>query len=345
MTDRNVTPSACLLKQIFGNGQPSSTSILLQNWDKCSFRANFSSGRPSLVGRLEAEGTQAGTFMAIAALQEVARAVIPELKFQYSVIGLVEGETLEEAWERMDTQDRVSVVAEIASAIAKLHIVRSTAGCWGPSTAFLINGTALLNVILERRKLKKSFCSINPQNQRQGTRIDSNFEELGSVTIDESEMSARAKEAVLCHKDLTPRSIIIRSSLDQNGELSGFYPASYELSLQDTYLSTANQDISLYLILKEHMAKPVPRSSLQVVLLRAMELIYQSQQKFQFEGTNIPAHIRKRFLETGRLVRDKDPYLGWTRKDGKVVEIDKATSQGLEDQVIEEMLAKRRGGI
>jgi hypothetical protein len=59
--------------------------------------------------RVEAEGQQSDTFITVAAMQEISRSIIPELvpetykigkatnaegrKFQFSVIGLVEGDT------------------------------------------------------------------------------------------------------------------------------------------------------------------------------------------------------------------------------------------------------------
>jgi thiamine kinase-like enzyme len=70
--------------------------------------------------------------------------------------------------------------------------------------------------------------------------------------------------------DLTPRNIIVQSSLALNGrtkyklagiidwELAGFYLASYELSLQDTYESSRDRHISFYLLLKERLVRIVP---------------------------------------------------------------------------------------
>ncbi|KAN0089996.1 hypothetical protein V8E51_018575 [Hyaloscypha variabilis] len=379
MANRNVSPSTCLLDQIFGNDQPTTITILLQNWNKCIFRGDFLDERLSYIARLEAEDTKVDTFVTVAALQEVARTVIPDLvpptfqlgrvqneegrKFQYSVIGLVKGETLEEVWEKMGDGDRVSVVAEIASAVAKLHRnseildkIQQLGILGGPSTGFLNSGSKLLNAFLEKRKIRKPFCSVIPSSNGQDTIVESNFKDLGSVIIKESETSAWVNEAVFCHNDLTPRNILIQTTVDKNGvpsyklagivdwELSGFYPASYELSLQDTYLSLANRHISFYALLKKNMAILVPRPASQVVLVHAMELIYESQQRCLLEGTNVSAHIRERFLEIGGLVKNKDPCLGWTRGEGPSVEIDRATFQRLEDEAIEQMQAKRRAG-
>ncbi|PMD32229.1 hypothetical protein L207DRAFT_610250 [Hyaloscypha variabilis F] len=379
MANRNVSPSTCLLDQIFGNDQPTAITILLQNWNKCIFRADFPDERPSCIARLEAEDTTSDTFVTVAALQEVTRTVIPDLvpptyqlgraqneegrKFQYSVIGLMEGDTLEEVWEKMGDGDRVSVVAEVTSAVAKVHRnselldeIQQLGVLGGPSTGFLNSGSKHLNALLEKRTIRKPFCSVITSSNGQDTIVESNFKDLGSLIIKGSETSAWVNDAVFCHNDLTPRNILIQTTVDKNGvpsyklagiidwELSGFYPASYELSLQDTYLSLANRHISFYLLLKENMAKLAPRAASQVVLMRAMELIYESQQRCLLEGTSISAHIRKQFLVIGQLVKDEDPYLGWTRAEGPTVDIDKTTFQRLEDEAIEQMQAKKRAG-
>lgn len=93
-------------------------------------------------------------------------------------------------------------------------------------------------------------------------------------------------------------------------ELAGFYPPSYQLSLQDTYLGDGNRHLSFYLLLKQGMKDTVPLSPSQVALVRAMELMFESQYRWLSDGTNIPAHIRKRFREMLGLTRDKYPYLG-----------------------------------
>jgi hypothetical protein len=126
-----------------------------------------------------------------------------------------------------------------------------------------------------------------------------------------------------------------------DSESAGFYPASYELSVQDTYLGGGNRHISFYLLLKEHMASLVPRHFSQFVLLRANEIIWETQQRYFFEGTNIPAHVRMRFLDMGRLIKDGDPYIGWRRIEGQVIEFDNTTFQELENDAVEQTIAKR----
>ncbi|KAK0110877.1 hypothetical protein ONS96_002464 [Cadophora gregata f. sp. sojae] len=406
MPDHDITPDATLLNQIFTTHHPETISILLQNLEKCIFRAEFPNSLPNhhhaarVVVRLEAENENLKTFTTIAAIQRLAASIIPNLVpqtlqvgkvknaqgriFNFSVIEFVEGELLDDVWWQMSAEEQRCVVIELVEALEKLHNARlsdtkvqeilgkslreeggevlksfeQAAGIFGgPHTGYLNGGPALLESIMERRKLKnKPFCTMESLVDSQAISIQSNYEELGSILINTSDIDKWSGDAVLCHNDLTPRNLILQSRAGTDGEvkyklagiidweLAGFYPPSYELSLQDTYLSGANRHISFYLLLKEQMKDIVPRSSSQVVLLEAMELIYESQQRLLLNGTNIPAHIRKRFLEELRLVRDSDPYVGWARRprDGPFAEYSSADIQKLEDDVVEEMIARRR---
>lgn len=399
MADRDVTPDDGLIKQIFTTYQPGIISIFLQNLDKCVFKAEFPKGledrHSACVVRLEAESPNLKTFTTIAAMQQIASTIAPELvpqtlqvgkaknaqgrMFHFSVTEFVEGDLLEDVWQQMSAEAQSSVVAALVEALKKLHSVRpSDKGIkeilgkmlrgegdkvlksferpdvfGGPNTGFLNDGPALWASIMERRKLKKPFCTIEPIVNSQDIRIQSIFEELGSIVINNSDVEKWPGEAVFCHNNLTPRKLVLQSRASSDGkskyelagiidwELAGFYPASFELSLQDIYLG-ANRHVSFYLLLKEHMKNIVPRSSSQILLLRGMELIFESQQRLLSDGTNIPAHIRKRFMENSKLARDNDPYVGWTRspQDGPFPEYCSAALQKLEDDVVAEMVAR-----
>lgn len=302
--------------------------------------------------------------------------------FYFSVIELVEGDLLEDVWQQISAEEQSSIIAELVEVLKKLHSIRLSdkgvkeilgktlreesdeilksfeqhGAFGGPHTGFLNNGHALLDSIIERRKLKKPFCSIESIINSQDIRIQSSFKELGSIVIYNFDINKWPGEAVFCHNDLNPHNLILQSRVSLDGkskyklagiidwELAGFYPASYELSLQDTYLSGANRHISFYLLLKEQMKNFVPRSSSQIMLLQAMELIFESRQRLLLDGTNIPAHIRKRFMEKSKLTRDNDPYAGWTRSphDGPFPEYSNADVQKLEDDVVEEMVTRKK---
>ncbi|POR35889.1 Uncharacterized protein TPAR_03923 [Tolypocladium paradoxum] len=399
MDDRDVAPDETLLKHIFATNQPAHISIILQNWDKCVFKADFSgtleNRRPSCVVRLEAaENGSSAQFATVAAMQQIAATCIPDLvpkllqvgiaantrgvQFQFWVMEFAQGVTLEEGWDQMSGEDQSYVATAVVEALEKLHSVRlsddavqailgralgeeseeilNKAAMGGPSTGFPDNGLALLTSITQRLQLNRPFCSIEPMTDPKGLVIQSSFEDLGSTTIRDSDMEQWPNEAVFCHNDLTPRNIILQSFDAPDGnptyklaaiidwEAAGFYPPSYELSLQDTYLSGGNRHISFYLLLKQRMKGLVPPSPSQIALLQAMELIFESQQKRLSEGTNIPAHIRKRFREKLRLSRHKDPYIGWTpeAQDVPLPRFSRIDGQKLEDDVVAEMVARRQ---
>ena len=400
---RDVTPDSCLLKQIFPATQPENITILVQTWHKCVFKVEFTKSAddvyPACVVRIEAENAKdIPKFTTTAALQQIAASVIPNLvpqtfqigkaknahgkSFHFSVVELVEGELLEDVWERMRVEEQEFVVNELIEALAKLHSVRmcdevaqkitskifrngddvflkghAKPGAFGgPNTGFLADGPALLDAIMAGRKLRKPFCTMSSIPDSQDISIRSNYEELGSMIIDRFDIDKWLTEAVLCHNDLNPRNLILRSVHSSDGkfkytlagiidwELAGFYPPSYELSLQDTYLGCANRHVTFYMMLKERMTHLVPRSSSQMVLLQATELIFRSQQRFLSDGNNIGARMRKRFMERTKMIRDKDLYVGWTRdfQDGVFHDYSAADFQKLEDELVEEIYGSQK---
>lgn len=90
-----------------------------------------------------------------------------------------------------------------------------------------------------------------------------------------------------------------------------------------------------------------PSSLSQVALLRATQLVFESQQRMLLEGTNVPAHIRQRFIATLRLRRDENVYMGWTQdtSDEKTTDLSRDEAQKLEDAGVEEMVARRQAKL
>ncbi|KFZ19076.1 hypothetical protein V502_03861 [Pseudogymnoascus sp. VKM F-4520 (FW-2644)] len=281
----------------------------------------------------------------------------------------------------MSADEQSNVVAELVEALQKLHSVRlsdkmvqetlrkmlredgeeiqpllETPGLFGgPHTGVLNDGRALIYSIMEKRKHRKLFCTMEPVGDSQDVRVLVGAENMKSIVISNSDIGRRLGESVLCHNDLTPRNLILRSCASADGksnyklagiidwELAGFYPPSYELSLQDTYLGV-DQHVSFYLLLKDHMKNIVPRSSSQIVLLQVMELIYESQRRLLSNGNNISSQIRNKLMENSKLTRDNDPYVGWTRSshDGPLPEYSSASFQKLVDDLVEAMIARRK---
>ncbi len=393
-----MVPDESLLKHIFVDNQPSSVSIILQNWDTCIFSATLpnalKNGRHLCVVRLEALNGRPPTFHLVAATQEIAATFLPCLvpetlqvgtaandcgrEFEYSVLDFVEGVTLEKAWDHMHAEGQRSVTAAVVEAVSKLQLVRlhdvkvqailrralgqdseeklDKAVMGGLVTGFLSDGRSLLSAIEQKWKLRAPFHTIQPISEPEGLVVKSDFEDLGSATVSNSDMEQWQQEAVFCHNDLSPRNLILRRSEAPSGEttfelaaiidweLGGFYPPSYQVSLQDTYLGTGNQRVGFYLLLKEGLKDITPSSPAQVALLRAMELIFESRQRWLWQRNNIPAQIRVRFMEMLGLCRDENPYLGWSRKNegGALPGFSEDDGEKLEDQVIAEVIARRQ---
>lgn len=108
----------------------------------------------------------------------------------------------------MSADEQSSIVVELVGALEKLHSIRLSdkwvkevlcktlreddevlksldqpGAFGGPHTGFLDNGLALLGSIMERRRLKKPFCTIELVDDSHDIRIHSSFEELGSIVI------------------------------------------------------------------------------------------------------------------------------------------------------------------
>jgi hypothetical protein len=67
-------------------------------------------------------------------------------------------------------------------------------------------------------KLRQPFCAVQPTADPKGLEIRSSFEDLGSVTVSNSDMEQWSKDAVFCHNDLTPRNIMLQSRESATGE-------------------------------------------------------------------------------------------------------------------------------
>ncbi|KFY89794.1 hypothetical protein V500_05493 [Pseudogymnoascus sp. VKM F-4518 (FW-2643)] len=264
MDDRNVRPDECLLKHIFTTDQPKSISIFIQNWDKCVFKAEFPKGpenhHTTCVVRLESKNEEPKNFTMIAAMQQIAATIIPDIvaktlqigkaanaqgrMFHFSVVEIVEGDLLEDVWQLMSADEQSNVVAELVEALRKLHPVWISDAVaqeilrkmlreddeeiqpfletpdlfGGPPTGFLNDRHALIYSIMERRKLKKTFCTMESLGDSHDVRIQSSFEDMGSIVINNSDIGKLARESVLCHNDLTPRNLILQSRASADGK-------------------------------------------------------------------------------------------------------------------------------
>jgi hypothetical protein len=59
------------------------------------------------------------------------------------------------------------------------------------------------------------------------------------------------------------------------------------------------------------MKNIVPTLDPQVALLKAMELVFESQQRCLWEGCDMEARIRRRFFDEVGLRKNGTPFAGW----------------------------------
>lgn len=298
-------------------------------------------------------------------------------EYCFSVIEFVEGVTLDSAWGELNEASKTAVINDITGALKKLYarglrdeslqtVLARAADSQGdarasnPSyfggahTTVLTTGESLLDAIMKRWRLGEPFYDVEKDDDLKSITIKSRFNDLGSVTIGKHEMDQWLEQAVLCHNDLSPNNIMLKkvaaNSLENDveyrlaaiidWELAGLYPAAYDTQLLDTYLAGGNRHVSFYLMLKKAMKDLVPRNQAQETLLRAMELISESQHRYLSQTSNIPAQIRIRFFKYCNLTRDQDVFAGWVNKANDLQEYDAAAIQKIEDDVVAETMAR-----
>ncbi|CAK7218959.1 hypothetical protein SCUCBS95973_003659 [Sporothrix curviconia] len=404
MDERDVVPDEAILAYIFGaSHEPTSTTLVLQTWEKCVFRADFDNGEPSCFVRMEAKDSDPPPQLgAVSALQAVAAHYLPGLvpkmlktgvgadaavnkqgrRFEFSVMAFAEGETLEAVWDDLSLENQQAIVAELSTAVQTLHKVRledpvvqdllagpvpaaSTARLGCLSTGFVADGEAFLIALGQKWELKDRHLydidKIDASDGDDGFFVFSAFDGIPPVTVRTAHLEQWPHEAVFCHNDLSPRNIIVQTTTVGAGkpwyrvsglidwEMAGFYPPAYELALHDKYLGTANMQASFYGLLRRELLATVfvERTLSQTSLLGVLQVFNESRQRRLYDGLNIPAHIRRRFLDRLGLTQDADLFVGWvardteTTKDGTYPSLSHAEVDALIQDVIQEVQAKR----
>ncbi|PKS11103.1 hypothetical protein jhhlp_002864 [Lomentospora prolificans] len=267
----------------------------------------------------------------------------------FSVTEFIDEKTLDDVWYELNADGRSSLISELAEAVEKLHSVRlsdqkvqeflgnalkdepgllkelSGPGTFGGTQTGVFNsGSVFMGHIIKEHTDIKQPITVNVLSEPRGIEIKSDFEDMEPVVVEESDMDRWAEEAVFCHNNLNPNQIFVRKLADGgysiagilDWTLAGFYPASYELSLQDSHLGLGHGNVSFYLLLKDRLKEVTPRTSSQIALLRARELIHESHERVLVSSDIVSSAVRKKFLDKLELVRDEDPYVGWRRTPG-----------------------------
>jgi aminoglycoside/choline kinase family phosphotransferase len=158
-------------------------------------------------------------------------------------------------------------------------------------------------------------------------------------------------DTVFCHCDLEPRNILVRRSTTPDRgrsyyevaaiidwEMAGIFPRGYEYAMKDTFLGVANQSFTWYLLFRQKAVPDIPASTPCARFMHGIDIINNSYQKQLFDGSNVGAHIRQRWLAREQLERPSGVISGWLRKPGVVVpRFTRKDDQGLVDEVLREL--------
>ncbi|KAK0668289.1 hypothetical protein QBC41DRAFT_393944, partial [Cercophora samala] len=364
----DVVPDSSLLKAIFGDNEPLNVSIVRKDADSCIFKAivpiKLGHGHHSCFVRLEALTEQPPSFYMAAAMQEIASSciehLVPEtiqvgtatndqkIEFQFWVMELVKGNSVEDAWDQMDDENRISVVKTLVKVLSSLQYLElsdwkvqnilqvslgehrkeevTKAVLGGPLSGFMDDAWDLLSFLVQSFELTMSnrFHTIESMLNPDGVEMRSTSKNVDSVRINDVDID-RSKEAVFCHNDIRPQNIMVRKVHTDDGQVkyeltglvnwgfAGFYPPSFQLSLQDIYLGVRSRHLSFYLLLKQELKATVPRTPSQMSLSKTILHLFAAQQEIKLADNNVEAHLRRRYIAMMRLSWDKDPYVGWKR--------------------------------
>ena len=300
--------------------------------------------------------------------------------FDFSVTQFIRGSTLHDVWHELEETQQDLIMQSVVEAVQKLQTLRledekvqtilkdtpyfdgsnaSTANglelfkpLGGPHLGYFTEGKAMIDSILEFRKIKTTFCTVvaDADGEGEGVTTKSVYEDLGSLHITKANHQSWRNEAVFCHNDLNPRNIMVQKACSPSGtleyqlvaiidwEMAGFFPFAYELGLQNTYLGSVIWSYSMYMLFRKHARQSISfNTPSQVSLLQAMNLIFDSQQKCL--SGNVGAAIRRKWYAREKLVKAPCVFDGWVRAPdaGEIPQFKPEDKQKLIDDVLRDM--------
>ncbi|KAK2751525.1 hypothetical protein CKAH01_17860 [Colletotrichum kahawae] len=206
----------------------------------------------------------------------------------------------------------------------------------------------LLESLLNPEAKDLSICQIAEDSG--GLAIISTNENIGGVEFSLADLNELNDSIVLCHNDLEPRNILVRSNeTDGSGspwyeiaaiidwEMAGMFPFAYEFGIKDPYLGSNNLFYSWYRLFKEKTAVFVPAGAAQDKLVKALRVIFKSNDKAT--PGNVGVNFRTRWLQRECLAMASETRSGWVRMEyaGEIPPLTKEEEEKLEDEVLEEL--------
>lgn len=343
--------------------------VISNTFETCTFRIRFKTepqpGFPkSLLIRLEKSGSH---LAAVTMFQRLGHLQLPDIvpltlavgtitnssgrELEYSIVPYLDGTCiLEDVWNNLKPENQQDLMDAIVYAVEKLQNLdlrcddarRIIAECGNTgldlisSTEIPIGGRAVghypdvkhfLVGLLAGGQPKSRGCEISDTTD--GIVIQSAFDDLGYVELNQADLDDLQKHTVLCHSDLEPRNILVKQTQpDDNGrtdtqyelvalidwEMAGFYPFAYEYGLKDTLLGSSNLSLSWYSLFKERTAFLLPTEECHSKLVKAIRIIAQSKDKRMTR--NVGVRFKTKWIERERVKMSPVVRHGWVREDG-----------------------------
>lgn len=332
---QDLVPDKAILSAILQIPEDKLTdwNVISNTFTTCTFSTHIETGRagfPSdLLIRLETSGSS--SLAAVAELQALGHAQLPELvptvldvgavtaadgrQVEYSVTPYyVDMATLEEVWEMLDRDHQLEIVDAIVRAVERLQEADHHGKVGGPKLGYFQSVEDFL-----RRGMPLRDCSF--AEAAGNLVLSSAFEEIGQVTFSQSDLAQLNRDTVLCHNDLEPRNILVRSVAGRyelaaiiDWEMAGFYPFAYEHGVKDSVLGSSNLLFGWYSLFKERTAHLLPAEECHTKLIQALAVVYESRKRAMTR--NVGVRVQAKWIAREQVTKSADVRRGWVREEG-----------------------------
>ncbi|KAF3801476.1 hypothetical protein GCG54_00014690 [Colletotrichum gloeosporioides] len=198
----------------------------------------------------------------------------------------------------------------------------------GPETGYHSSIRPTLEILLYPEAKELFICQITEGSGELA--ITTTDDDLGGDEFSLADLNELNDNIVLCHNDLEPRNVRNNGS-DEGGspwyevaaiidwEMPGVFPFAYDFGIKDPYLGSNNLFFSWYRLFKEKTAALVPAGGVQDKLIKALKVIFKSNDKA------VPENAGTRS--------------GWVRMEdaGEIPPLTKDEEEKLEDEVLGEL--------
>ncbi|CAG9946356.1 unnamed protein product [Clonostachys rosea f. rosea IK726] len=302
---------------------------------------------PDVIIRLE---TSRARLAAVAALQHLAHAQLSDLvprvlhvgsatttdarQVEYTVSTYCTGKVpLEGVWNMLDKTHQLELVDSVVHAMEKLqtlsinnmgHLQLLSNSIGGPRFGYFRDVKHFLDGITQASNHTSTTCKL--LDIEGGVALESIYDDTDRVELSHADLQDLRHHTVLCHNDLEPRNILVKTISSPEGkgkhyqvaslidwEMSGFYPFTYKFSLNDTVLGSSNLSFSWYALFKERISFLLPRGECHTKFIRALRVIDGSSKRAIMRNVGVlfqTKWIKREQIET------QDLRQGWARKHG-----------------------------